>query len=100
MRLRAKDLILRSVPCARLEEWPRVRALCPSFETRAEFIIGPRFAGTRWPAPQDEGTRCDVMRTSHLLHRPDGFGDGGLWRGDGDVLAAHIFLHDRIAIVV
>jgi hypothetical protein len=26
----------------------------PSFETLAEFIIGPRFARTRWQAPQDE----------------------------------------------
>jgi hypothetical protein len=24
------------------------------FETLAEFIIGPRFARTRWQAPQDE----------------------------------------------
>jgi hypothetical protein len=28
--------------------------LRPSFETLAEFIIGPRFARTRWQAPQDE----------------------------------------------
>jgi hypothetical protein len=28
--------------------------LHPSFETLAEFIIGPRFARTRWQAPQDE----------------------------------------------
>src|ERR1700676_5160894 len=27
---------------------------CPSCETLAEFIIGPRFARTRWQAPQDE----------------------------------------------
>jgi hypothetical protein len=26
----------------------------PSFETLAEFSIGPRFARTRWQAPQDE----------------------------------------------
>jgi hypothetical protein len=32
----------------------RLRALLPSFETLAEFIIGPRFARTRWQAPQDE----------------------------------------------
>jgi hypothetical protein len=32
----------------------RKYALCPSFETLAEFIIGPRFARTRWQAPQDE----------------------------------------------
>jgi len=25
-----------------------------SFETAAEFIIGPRFARTRWRPPQDE----------------------------------------------
>jgi hypothetical protein len=25
-----------------------------SFETLAEFIIGPRFARTRWQAPLDE----------------------------------------------
>src|SRR5260370_41149717 len=40
--------------CARLEGWPRVPVLRPSFETLAEFIIGPRFARTRWQAPQDE----------------------------------------------
>jgi hypothetical protein len=28
--------------------------LHPSFETLAEFIIGPRFARTRWRVPQDE----------------------------------------------
>jgi hypothetical protein len=33
----------------------RLRALLPSFETLAEFIIGPRFARTGWQAPQDEG---------------------------------------------
>ena len=27
-------------------------ALLPSFETLAEFIIGPRFARTRWQALQ------------------------------------------------
>ena len=28
-----------------------------SFETLAEFIIGPRLARTRWQAPEDEGKR-------------------------------------------
>src|SRR5450756_523569 len=32
----------------------RLRTLRPSFETLAEFIIGPRYARTRWQAPQDE----------------------------------------------
>jgi hypothetical protein len=40
--------------CARLEGWPPVPWLHPSFETLAEFIIGPRFARTRWQAPQEE----------------------------------------------
>jgi hypothetical protein len=51
---------------ARLRPHPEERALarvskdgreslcCRSFETLAEFIIGPRFARTRWQAPQDE----------------------------------------------
>ena len=38
----------------RLEGCPRVRVLHPSFETLAEFSIGPRSARTRWQAPQDE----------------------------------------------
>src|SRR5260370_21957940 len=31
-------------PCARLEGWPLLHALCPSFDTLAEFLIGPRGA--------------------------------------------------------
>jgi hypothetical protein len=55
-----EDLILRARPCARLEGWRRVQLLRPSFETLAEFIIGPRpptsrssisFRRKRWPAP-------------------------------------------------
>ena len=48
-------VILRSGRRPRLEGWPRVRLLHPSFETLAEFSIGPRFARTRWQAPQDDG---------------------------------------------
>src|SRR6266478_9112461 len=46
-------LILRSAPRARLEGWPRVLALLPSFETRAST------------APQDEGARRSVTRAQH-----------------------------------
>jgi hypothetical protein len=45
-------------PGARLEGWRRVHVLHPSFETLAEFIIGPRFARTRWQAPQDDVCVC------------------------------------------
>ena len=38
-----------------LEGWAASPSLLPSFETRPEFTIGPRFARTRWAAPQDEG---------------------------------------------
>ncbi|SHG42727.1 hypothetical protein SAMN05443248_1524 [Bradyrhizobium erythrophlei] len=37
--------------------------LRPSFETLAEFIIGPRFARTRWQAPQDE-VRVQALRSA------------------------------------
>jgi hypothetical protein len=33
--------------------------LRPSFETLAEFIIGPRFAWTRWQAPQSLTQNAD-----------------------------------------
>jgi hypothetical protein len=48
----------------RLEGWPRVRLLHPSFETLAEFIIGPRFARTRWQAPQDDVFACFASPSS------------------------------------
>jgi hypothetical protein len=59
-RFRGCEIYLRphpraARPCARLEGWPLVRASCPSFETLAEFSIGPRGAchrarirATRW----------------------------------------------------
>jgi hypothetical protein len=42
----------------RLEGWMQHADSRPSFETLAEFIIGPRFARTRWQAPQDEVHSC------------------------------------------
>ena len=40
--------------------------MASSFETLAEFIIGPRFARTRWQAPQDEDkAACDAARLIH-----------------------------------
>src|SRR5450756_1754736 len=50
------DLILRSRAFLRgvSKDGGRLRALRPSFETLAEPVIGPRFARTRWQAPQDE----------------------------------------------
>ena len=50
------DLILRSRAFLRgvSKDGRRLRVLRPSFETLAEFIIGPRYARTRWQAPQDE----------------------------------------------
>src|SRR3982074_3070988 len=48
------DLILRSARL-RASRWMAVsRCVAPSFETLAEFSIGPRFARTRWQTPQDE----------------------------------------------
>jgi hypothetical protein len=44
--------------------------LHPSFETLAEFIIGPRFARTRWQAPPAitaEPLRGDEVRILHKL---------------------------------
>jgi hypothetical protein len=45
----SRSLILRSgdgdalaSPCARLEGWPRVHALCPSFETPREARAAPQ----------------------------------------------------------
>src|ERR1700754_1641241 len=64
-------LILRSRALARrLEGRPRV-PLPPSFETLAEFIIGPRFARTRWQTPRDEvhgalGSKLDCIPLIHL----------------------------------
>ena len=57
--------------CARLEGWPRVHVLRPSFETLAEFIIGPRFARTRWQAPQDEVSilRGIILRSREAASR-------------------------------
>jgi hypothetical protein len=52
-------------PCARLEGWPQRTDSPPSFETPAEFIIGPRFARTRWqtpPAITAEPLRGDEVR--------------------------------------
>src|SRR5258705_13986457 len=54
MLLQANRLILRSAARARLEGWPQVRALRPSFETLAS------------QAPQDEGARRSVTRAQHL----------------------------------
>src|SRR5712664_3634427 len=50
----SETLILRSAHSARLEGWPRVHALCPSFETLAS------------QAPQDE-----VGEYTHNLERRD-----------------------------
>jgi hypothetical protein len=46
------------------KDGPQARS-SPSFETRPEFTIGPRFARTRWAAPQDEAERasCVVVRS-------------------------------------
>src|SRR5450432_3280696 len=40
------------------------------------------------------------LRNPPLLHRPHGFGDGGLGREDGDELAADILQQHRIGVVV
>ena len=51
----ASPLSLEERALARVsKDGGRLRALRPSFETFAEFIIGPSFARTRWQAPQDE----------------------------------------------
>jgi hypothetical protein len=47
------DLILRSGHLAASRRMA-ASSYVASFETLAEFIIGPRFARTRWQAPQDE----------------------------------------------
>src|SRR5207249_3668336 len=44
----------------RLEGWRRG----PCFETRTELVIGPRFARTRWCAPQHE---VREMNRRHML---------------------------------
>src|SRR5438445_500518 len=50
LRFRKFDLMLRRIAQAiRLEAWLQAR-LRPSFETRPELVIGPRFARTRWGA--------------------------------------------------
>ncbi len=36
--------------------------VAPSFETRPEPVIGPRFARTRWGAPQDEAGKLRAHR--------------------------------------
>src|SRR6267378_6246124 len=51
----ASPLSLEERALARVSKDGGERMHCvPSFETLAEFIIGPRFARTRWQAPQDE----------------------------------------------
>src|SRR4030088_935020 len=48
---------LRSAPGARLEGWPRVQLLCPSFETLAS------------QAPQDEESKLRLRPEERLLSR-------------------------------
>src|SRR6266566_7711493 len=43
------------------------RALRPSFETPATPVIGPRYAPTRWRAPQDKVHRYDWFHGSDRL---------------------------------
>src|ERR1700682_2804343 len=55
------DLILRSALCARLEGWPRVPALCPSFETLAS------------QAPQDEDSiSSQALLRATVAHKQNG----------------------------
>jgi hypothetical protein len=62
----------------RLEGWMQHMDSRPSFETLAEFIIGPRFARTRWQAPQDEGLRkpqFNLRSRSRAAYRDGAWGD-------------------------
>src|SRR3954463_6215614 len=45
-------------------------------------------------------SRFASLLPQRLLHRPDRLGDGGLWREDGDELAADILQQHRVSIVV
>src|SRR5947208_10582709 len=74
----------------------------------AEFIIGPAEGGTRWLLAMTEGARLWIVVSAvmapppagPLIHRPDGLGDGGLRREDGDELATDILQQHRIGVVV
>jgi len=74
----------------------------PTTDAIAILNGGARGACHRARVPRDPVAlpTLRLSRPRSLLHRPDGFGDRGLRREDGDELAADILQQHRVGVVV